>query len=519
MNRNVSLIACTAALAAVTGFAYLTGPGDADTAAPAAGAAAAPRPVERTSLLCPPPSQSDLADTTYTSFSPKTRDVGTDGTAALVEAGEGGTGSDTASPSPDKKSGSKKTDDEKSGKDGKPAKPVLELKEPGTPAETETSAGGAAPALLGIAEGRFAPGWTTQQTTEVSAGIGRGLQGFSCSAPDTDFWFPGASTSADRTDYVVLTNPDDSAAVVDIELYGKDGPLDVDLSPDGTGVGPQSSKSVMLSTLTDEAEDDLTVHVSVTSGRVGATVQALDGELGGDWLAASADPADSLVLPGIPKDATDVRLIVFTPADSDVDLNLKLASPTGSISPAGHESVHVKGGMTNAFDLGNITREEAGSLLLTPSESAVPVVAALQVVRGKGAGQETAYIPATAPLTDRATAAGNTAKGTVLSVTAPQGAAKIKVTASAGSKGGSETSKEYDIKAGTTQELELPEIDGLKGTYALTVEHVSGGSVYASRTLTAKRGGVSDVTVQTLPDDRGMVAVPEAKQDLSVLQK
>ncbi|WP_031511737.1 DUF5719 family protein, partial [Streptomyces megasporus] len=81
------------------------------------------------------------------------------------------------------------------------------------------------PALVGTADGRFAPGWTVQQTTEVAAGTGRGLQGVNCAAPDTSFWFPGASTAGDRTDYVHLTNPDDSAAVVDVELYGKDGSL------------------------------------------------------------------------------------------------------------------------------------------------------------------------------------------------------------------------------------------------------------------------------------------------------
>lgn len=43
--------------------------------------------------------------------------------------------------------------------------------------------------------------------------------------------------------------------------------------------------------------------------------------------------------------------------------------------------------------------------------------------------------------------------------------------------------------------------------------------MYASRTLVGTTEGVSGFTVQTLPDDRGMVAVPEADEDLSVLQK
>lgn len=109
-----------------------------------------------------------------------------------------------------------------------------------------------------------------------------------------------------------LTNPDDSAAVVDIELYGKDGTLKSTVG-EGITVPPNSSESLLLSTLSDVEETDVTVHVGVRSGRLGAAVQALDDKTGGDWLTAAADPASDLVLPGIPKDATSVRLVLFTP--------------------------------------------------------------------------------------------------------------------------------------------------------------------------------------------------------------
>jgi hypothetical protein len=251
---------------------------------------------------------------------------------------------------------------------------------------------------------------------------------------------------------------------------------------------------------------------------VAAAVQALDDALGGDWLAPSAGPAGSLVLPGIPKDATSVRLVAFVPGEADADLKVRLASPTGTITPAGHETLHVKAGMTAAVDLGDVTRGEAGSLLLTPTGKSTPVVAALRVVRGKGDKQETAFIPATAPVGARATAADNRAKGSTLSLVAPGRGAKVKVTASAGSDGGTAASKTYTLKAGTTQNVDLPVPAGLKGTYALTVEPLSGGPVHASRMLEAAEGGVPMFTVQTLPDDRGTVKVPDAEQDLSVLQ-
>ncbi|MFF3412210.1 DUF5719 family protein [Streptomyces sp. NPDC002742] len=501
MNRTtLSLIAAATALAAVTGFATLESP---DASGDSAAGTAARLPVERTSLLCPQPSTSDIADTAYTSFTPVVEGASDSGKAQLQAATE-----ESADSTAGKKSG---------GKAAKPAKPVVQPKEPGKPAAGDTS-GADAPALVGIASGRFAPGWTVQETTRVAAGNGRGLLGTNCTAPDTEFWFPGASTAAARTDYVHLTNPDDSAAVVDIDLYGKDGTLKSTVA-DGITVQPHAGEPILLNTLTGDPQTDLTVHVSVRSGRVGAAVQALDDKTGGDWLAAAADPAGSLVMPGIPKDATSVRLVAFAPGDTDADLKVRLASPSGLITPAGNETLHVKAGMTSAVDLGDVTRGEAGSLVLTPTGSSVPVVAALRVVRGKGADQETAFIPATAPVGARATVADNTAKGSTLAVTAPGGGARIRVTASAGSEGGTAVSKTFTIKGGTTQNVAAPVPSGLKGTYALTVEVVSGGPVYASRMLAATSEGVPGFTIQNLPDDRGTVSVPQAEQDLSVLLK
>ncbi|MFF0462956.1 DUF5719 family protein [Streptomyces mexicanus] len=504
MNRTtLSLIAGVAALATVTGFAALDAP---DAAGTGSAVGDTRLPVERTTLVCPAPSNSDIADTSYTSFTPVTQGTAGAGTAELQPVTE---------------QSANGTDKDASGKDGDAGKkadaPELKPGQPGTPATGDIS-GGDGPALIGTADGRLAPGWTVQETTEVAAGTGRGLLGVDCTAPDTDFWFPGASTAADRTDYVHLTNPDDSAAVVDIDLYGKDGAVKSTLG-EGITVPPHAAEPVLLSTLADAPQDDLTVHVSVRSGRVGAAVQALDDKLGGDWLAAAADPADTLVLPGIPKDATSVRLIAFTSADADTDLKVKLASPSGLITPAGHDTVHVKGGMTTAVDLGDITRGEAGSLVLTQDSPSVPVVAALRVIRGKGDKQETAFIPATGPVTTRATAADNSAKGSTLSLTAPTATAQVKVTASAGSEGGTAVSKTYTIQRGTTQDITPPVPAGLKGTYALTVQRLSGGPVYGARTLTSTEDGVAGVTTQTLPDDRGTVAVPQADEDVSVLQK
>ncbi|MEU4256599.1 DUF5719 family protein [Streptomyces fradiae] len=552
MNRStLSLLAAATALAALTGVAAVTAPG-ADEPAAATGAAPVRLPVERSSLLCPAPSTSEVAETTYTSYTPATTGDAAEpgskapaGGEALPDRAElkpsAATGDTTATP-PEKDDGGTdgdKTDEDKTDEDkkdedktnedkkdeekadGEPAadKPVLTATAPGTPVAAEAD-GADAPALIGAASGKLAPGWTTQQTTLVPAGGARGLLGVACTPPDTDFWFPGTSTAENRRDYVHLTNPDDTAAVVDIELYGPEGALKSQLT-DGIPVPARSSVPVLLSTLTaDPATSDVTVHVTTRSGRVGAVVRSAVDQLGSDWLPASADPAPSLVLPGIPADATSVQLMAYAPGEEDAELKIQLAGSTGTITPAVQQTIRVKSGMTASADLKGLTSGEAGALLLTPAQAsrATPVVAALRVVRGSGEKQEVAFIPATGPVGERATVADNRAKGSTLSLTAPGKAAEVRVTASPGTGGGTPATKTYTVKAGTTLAFTPPVPAGLKGGYALTVETLSGGPVHAARMLALPEDGIAMFTIQTLTDDRARVAVPNAEQDLAVLE-
>ncbi|MEU2183107.1 DUF5719 family protein [Streptomyces thermolilacinus] len=535
MNRStLSLLAAATALAALTGLAAVRSP-DADTPVAAAGTAPAKLPVERSSLLCPAPSTSEVAETTYTSFTPATTgDAGKSGSGA--PAGEDALpdkaelkpsavtqdapAKDDKKPADDK-ADEKAEDDMAAGPAQKPAadKPVITATTPGTPVAAEAN-GAAAPALIGVASGKLAPGWTTQQTTVVPAGGARGLLGVTCTAPDTDFWFPGTSTAENRRDYVHLTNPDDAAAVVDIELYGPEGALKSQLT-DGIPVPARSSVPVLLSTLTaDPATSDVTVRVTTRSGRVGAVVRSAVDQLGSDWLPASADPAPSLVLPGIPADATSVQLVAFAPGEDDAELKIQLAGSTGTITPAVQQTIRVKSGMTASADLKGLTNGEAGALLLSPAHAsrATPVVAALRVVRGSGDKQEVAFIQATGPVGERATVADNRAKGTTLSLTAPGKTAEVRVTASPGTEGGTPATKTYTVKAGTTVAVTPPVPAGLKGAYALTVETLSGGPVHAARMLALPQDGIAMFTLQTLTDDRATVGVPEAEQDLAVLE-
>ncbi len=495
MNRTtISLIGVVAALAAATGVAGALAPAP---AAPAAAMATAQRkPVERSTLLCPAPTGSDYASTAYTAFTP---------------AGTGATGGGTAQLMPGTTNG---TTTAAAG-----GKPVVPLTDPGKPV-TATVDKSAAPPLMGTADGRFAPGWTVSQTTTIDAGPGRGVLGSSCGAPGADFWFPGAAAVAGRQDYVHLTNPDDTAAVVDIELFDANGQV---TTTDGEGITVPggSSMPVLLSTLTAKQDPDVTVHVAVRSGRVGAAVQVMDDKAGSDWLTASAAPASSAVLPGIPGDAQTVHLVAYATGGNDADLKVRLLTPSGPITPAGHETVHLKSGMTTAVDLPNLTQGQAGTLVLTPSDptSPAPFVAALRVTRGRTPSADTAFVPATGPVGQRASVADNRMKASTLSLAAPTADATVKITTSASTDGGTPVTKTVTVKAGTTVAMAPPPPSTGSGTFAVTVEPVSGGPVYASRMLSLPQDGEPSFTLQGMPDDGGTVAVPDAAQDPAVLQR
>uniref|UniRef100_UPI000AD07B72 DUF5719 family protein n=1 Tax=Peterkaempfera griseoplana TaxID=66896 RepID=UPI000AD07B72 len=469
---TASLLAAALVLAAALGIAELRPPAH----PPADGPAGATHTrVERTSAICPQPVQGLSGTTTYTAFTPS-GDSGSAGTPAATGAGSGkavltdvagvaqpstppsGKPAGTASPKASGKPPAKAP--------GKGAgAPRAALRKTGTPVSAKAPTGDAAPAVAAVTDAH-----------------GRGLSGLTCGASGTGFWFAGASTAAGREDYVNLTNDEDQSAIVDLVLYGAKGEID-----DGTAgsltVPPGSSVPVLLSTLTRTPEPDLVVNVVARTGRVGAALHASDGAKGSDWLPASATPDGTAVIPGLPGDLTAARLVVLAPGDDDADLKVQLSGPNGWFTPAGHETLHVKSGMVSAVDLGALTRGTAAALRLSPTDPkhSTPVVAGLRVDRGKGTRTDAAWLAGSAPVGDRATSAENWRGGSTLILTSTGAAAKVRVTSSAGSGGGTPAVKEVQLPAGGTVSLAAPEPPGVKGSWAVTVETLSGGPVAAAR--------------------------------------
>jgi len=510
-RTGTSLLAAAAVLAVVFGIAELRPP-VAPAAADGSGAVTTAQ-VERTSLVCPQPLQGLTGSTTLTMLTPAGGSA-TGGSASVSDVTPQAVApaAPAASAAPSASASGAAA--------AAPSDARLALTKIGVPVTGPAFTGDTAPGALAVATGAYAPGFTVTQTTTVTDQRGLGMSGIECAASGTNFWFAGASTAGDRVDYVSLVNADTVPAVVDLKLYGDKGPIDNDATT-GITVAPGTSQAfLLLPNLTKGPVNDLAVQVIARSGRVGAAVHTADGSKGADWIPASADPAASVVIPGLPADTASAHLVVSVPGEDDADLKIQVSGKNGWFTPAGHETIHVKAGMVATADLPQPTRGEVGALRLTPTDPAhpSPIVASLRVDRSKDGKSDAAWISGSIPVGKRASIAENRGGGaSTLYLTSTGEASKVKLTSSAGSGGGTPATKEVDIPAGATVGMPVPEPGGLKDVFGLTVETVSGGPVVAARMLAVDSKGVPMFTIQALLDDHSTVRVPQADQEPGLL--
>ena len=225
--------------------------------------------------------------------------------------------------------------------------------------------------------------------------------GIACTAPDTDFWFPGASTARDRQDYVHLTNPDDPAAVVDLKMYGPNGALK-SAAGEAITVPARSSVPVLLSTLTDQRTTDVSAACDARSGRVGAAVQAADDEARRRLAARRRRPAaQPSCCPASRRTPPSVRLVAFAPGrrrrrPEGAARRARRPDHPGRTRDAARQERHDRRRRPRRRHQGRARL--AGADPGRRQHCRPRWSPALRVTRGKGDKQETAFIPATAPI-------------------------------------------------------------------------------------------------------------------------
>jgi hypothetical protein len=240
-------------------------------------------------------------------------------------------------------------------------------------------------------EGAMATTGSSVIVSDVMEGSGASLSAAPCLAPATLHWFSGLSaTNEDRTD-LILTNPDDAQAEVDLRFYGRSGRVAV---PASSGRVIKGHESVPVS-LNGQAPADgpFSVEVEATQGRVTAVAKRSQRVV--DWQIPSASPSPVVVIPGIPADA-GLQLVVTNPSNARATVGVQVLGFQGPYEPTGAESLDVPPESTATVSLEKGLGDAAGSIKLT---SNVPVTGAvISTSQRRGAATDLAIQSAAAPL-------------------------------------------------------------------------------------------------------------------------
>ena len=241
----------------------------------------------------------------------------------------------------------------------------------------------------------------------------RGLAAAECGQVSRTAWLVGGSTQVGRTTWVVLTNPGDVAATVDLRVWGASGPIEAP-GTSGLIIAPGSQRIVSLAGIAVD-EPSPVIAVESRGGSIAAhlqqsVVRGLDPS-GVALATATERPATRHVIPALPvvgsqlvleratgeivDDAlTTLRMIVPGDTASDVTITLRPASG-GSGDPTG-QVITTTVAAGSVFDLPITDLPDGDWAVLV--EGTEPLVVGARTTSGGPSGLDIAWFSAAGAL-------------------------------------------------------------------------------------------------------------------------
>jgi len=365
-------------------------------------------------------------------------------------------------------------------------KTLIQLTAPGDRG-AYTGRNGEHDSVTGSAEGSLAPGFSVTQTERTVDGRGRGLASTQCLPTGNDFWFVGAASGVGQRAVLVLTNPEEAKATVDVSLYGKRGPVN---APAARGVVVPARSSVQLRLdRVAPGQPVLALDVQVQVGRLSAALTETDvfgfQPRGTDWIPGAAAPALTQVVPGVPRTdqgrKSSVRLDLAAPGDAAV-VNLSIVTPDGTFRPQGVDVVDVPAGGVKSVDLTAALRGQPATVLV---QSDVPVTAGARVfLKDPNFFGDSLFLAASPALSAPAVVPDNRITkdlATRVILSAPGAAATVKITAFAGDT--QVPVETVEVPAGSTREVTVVPPKHLKRFGLVLTPQTGSGPVYGVRML------------------------------------
>lgn len=207
----------------------------------------------------------------------------------------------------------------------------------------------------------------------------RGVSAAACTTPSENQWLVGGRAGEGTGSRVVVSNPWDTSATVNLKLLTKDGTLTPAV---GTGivVAPRTTREVLLRSLTPK-QSVLAVGVSATGAPVTAFLvdQQLTGTTpGGVDVVSDSPPGKRQILLGRSGGAEASVLRLAVPGSREATVAFRIEDVDGTyVKP---QAVTLPGG--SSLDLDVSDGPESPSRLVVESDE--PVLAALELTRRAG---------------------------------------------------------------------------------------------------------------------------------------
>ncbi|MFT4211455.1 MAG: DUF5719 family protein [Microbacterium sp.] len=231
----------------------------------------------------------------------------------------------------------------------------------------------------------------------------RGFAASACRPAQMESWLVGGSTATGSADLVLLSNPGDVPATVDLTVYGAQG-AQTPTGATGIVVAPGTQRIVALAGIV-VGEQAPAVRVTATGAPVTAVLQSsitrtlLPG--GVDQIAATSAADTELVIPGVvvtdsavaSADAGATTLVRLLSAQTDTEANVTVAAVDGSSSSTQQVPLHA--GVPAELELSGLV---AGTYTVTV-EAAVAVVGAVWQTTSLGEGADFAWYAQTPEVT------------------------------------------------------------------------------------------------------------------------
>jgi hypothetical protein len=166
-----------------------------------------------------------------------------------------------------------------------------------------------------------------------------------CPEPRARWWFVGAGAASVTHDTVLtVSNPRSGQAVLDINVYGSDGPV---AGPGLHGITvPAGSTRVIDLAKSAPAVGDLAVNVLATRGLVAVTAAdrfapGVIGKAVQEWLPSQSLPSTAVTMAGLPARPDKASLVVVNPRRVEAIVSVEVVGATGTFTPKDNATLTV----------------------------------------------------------------------------------------------------------------------------------------------------------------------------------